>query len=148
MSESKSGAWSDADKAHLLMEILAQWRPTRGHIDWDKVDLNGRTKKANQQAWHKFMTELKNKHGESKDKQDRDVDGGEEAKDKSRKRGAAKGRGKGKGKLESDSESEGPGSLTKRAKIEVVIKQDGDDEDSKALIATPVKRRGRPPSKL
>ena len=69
-------------KAHLLMEILAQWRPTRGHIDWDKVDLNGRTKKANQQAWHKFMTELKNKHGESKDKQDRDVDGGEEAKDK------------------------------------------------------------------
>lgn len=63
-----------------------------------------------------------------------------------RKRGATKGRGKSKGKLESDSESEGLGSFTKRAKIEVVIKQDGDDEDSKALIATPVKRRGRPPS--
>lgn len=43
----------------LLMQILDQVKPEKGGINWDLINLPGRTKKACQNTWHKFTAHHK-----------------------------------------------------------------------------------------
>lgn len=41
------------------MQIFTQMKPTKGSVNWDLVNVEGRTKKACQNTWSKFMTHHK-----------------------------------------------------------------------------------------
>ncbi|SPN99655.1 uncharacterized protein DNG_02507 [Cephalotrichum gorgonifer] len=48
--------WTEAENSRLLMQVIAQLKPEKGGIDWDRINIEGRTKKACQNTWFKFMT--------------------------------------------------------------------------------------------
>ncbi|KEZ41229.1 hypothetical protein SAPIO_CDS7317 [Scedosporium apiospermum] len=126
-----SQSWTETERANLCMQVLDQWRPTKGHVDWDKVEIKGRTKKACQQAWHKFWSDMRAKQGE-------DDGGSPTPKVSPRKRAARKLKVKDE---EQGSSSEDNSPSKKRVRIKVEKIEDTDDEVPK----TPVKkRRGRP----
>ncbi|KAL2111714.1 hypothetical protein VUR80DRAFT_9561 [Thermomyces stellatus] len=52
-------AWTDAEKSSLLLQIIAQVKPEKGGINWDLIHIEGRTKKACQNTWHKFISTQK-----------------------------------------------------------------------------------------
>lgn len=46
-------------KSNLLLQIIAQMKPEKGGINWDLIQIEGRTKKACQNTWGKFIAQHK-----------------------------------------------------------------------------------------
>ncbi|KAL0944361.1 uncharacterized protein CTRU02_202248 [Colletotrichum truncatum] len=58
-SSLRAGAWTDTERNHLMMRILASLLPDGKGVEWKNINMPGRTVKAMQNQWTTILAQMR-----------------------------------------------------------------------------------------